>query len=348
MEDKLKVLVVDDTTFMLRAITDILQSDPDIEVVGTARNGLEGIEKIKSLQPDVVTLDIDMPVMDGIRAIRHIMIEAPVPIVVLSSLFSDGGITFEALRLGVVDFVPKPSGAISENISDARQQIIDRIKIAMSVNMENIRRVRLEQFDTTADLSGRYGYNQLDYLVAIGTTLSGPNTVIRFLSQLPPTLPTAVVVVQEISEKILPSFVKKFDECVPWKVLVAEDGLPIQPGTCYVCSNAHTLTVDRTASGDSCLRVNGKAEHPLDQLFTSAAEVFDHHTIGVLLTGVGQDGAAGFARIREMSGITVAQSTDTCVYPNLTHNVINSGLVDVVTEENKLAELVQFMLKEAV
>ncbi len=348
MEDKMRVLVVDDATFMVRAIQDILQSDPEIEVVGVARNGLEGLEKIKELKPDVVTLDIDMPVMDGIRAIRHIMIESPLPIVVLSSMFSNGGITFEALRLGVVDFVPKPSGAISEDIADAKQQIIDRIKIATTVHMENIRRVRLENFDTTEDIIDRYGFNQLDYLVAIGTTLSGPNTVIRFLSQLPPTVPAAVVVVQEISPQILPSFVQRFDDCVPWKVSVAEDGLQIQQGTCYVCSNEHTLTIDSSASGESHLCVSAKTANPLDQLFTSTAEVFDQHAIGVLLTGMGQDGAEGFARIRELSGITIAQSAETCVYPNLTHNVINNGLVDVVTEENKLAELVQFILKEAV
>ncbi|MCI5209776.1 MAG: response regulator, partial [Candidatus Electrothrix sp. ATG2] len=112
MNKKLKVLVVDDATFMTKAISDLLESDSDIEVAGVANNGLEGLEKIKELQPDVITLDIDMPVMDGLQAVRHIMIESPVPIVVLSSLFSDGSITFEALRLGVVDFVAKPSGAI--------------------------------------------------------------------------------------------------------------------------------------------------------------------------------------------------------------------------------------------
>lgn len=348
MEDKLKVLVIDDSTFMVRAIQDILDSDPGIEVVGSARNGAEGLEMIKALKPDAVTLDIDMPVMDGIKAIRHIMIETPVPIVVLSSLFSDGGITFEALRLGVVDFVPKPSGAISENIGDARQQIIDRLKIATAVNMENIRRVRLEKWSTREALSDRYGFQQLDYLVVMGTTLSGPNTVIRFLTQLPPTLPTAVVVAQEISPQILPSFARKFDEFVPWKVAAAEDGMLIEPGTCYICSNEKALTVDGAASGEHRLRLNGGGDRPLDRLFVSAAEAFDQHTIGVLLTGIGEDGAAGFARIREMSGITIAQSTDTCVYPNLTHNVISQGLVDVVTEEYKLAGTIEFMLKEGV
>jgi chemotaxis response regulator CheB len=140
--EKIKVLVVDDAAFMVKAVSELLESDPDIKIVGFARNGQEGLEKIKTLHPDVITLDIDMPVMDGVTAIRHIMIESPVPIVVLSSLFSDGAITFEALRLGVVDFLPKPSGAISRDIHRAKQQLIDRVKLAAVVNMQNVRRVK--------------------------------------------------------------------------------------------------------------------------------------------------------------------------------------------------------------
>jgi two-component system chemotaxis response regulator CheB len=113
---KIKVLIVDDASFMRKAILNMLKVDPQIEVVGTASNGQEGLDKIRELKPDVVTLDIDMPIMDGITSIRHIMIKSPVPVVVLSSMFSDGAITFDALRLGVVDFIPKPSGAVSTDI----------------------------------------------------------------------------------------------------------------------------------------------------------------------------------------------------------------------------------------
>jgi len=136
MDEKIKVLIVDDAAFMVKAIKEIMEADSRIEVVGSARNGQEGLEMIKSLKPDVITLDVDMPVMDGIRAVRHIMIECPVPIVMLSSLSAHGEITFEALRLGVVDFLPKPSGAISKDIHRSRNEIIDRVKIAASVVSE--------------------------------------------------------------------------------------------------------------------------------------------------------------------------------------------------------------------
>ena len=340
MGEKIKVLIVDDAAFMRKAIADVLGRDPEIEVVGTARNGLEGLKAIKTLRPDVITLDIDMPVMDGLTGIRHIMIESPVPIVILSSLFTDGAITFDALRLGVVDFIPKPSGAVSTDIEKSQSQLIDRIKLASSVNLENVRRVRLLSYDINERLSARYGYAQLEYLLTLGTTLSGPNTVIRLLSNLPPRLPAAVVVVQEISPKIITAFARQFDASVPWRVRVAEDGLPIEQGTCYISSYERPVRIQATAGSGPCLSQVDEAAMPLDLLFSSAADVFHQNTIGVLLTGTGQDGARGFAQIRETEGVTLAQDTQCCVYPNLTHNAIHSGTVDIVLDELKLPQAI--------
>ena len=338
---KIRVLVVDDASFMVRAVGDILASDPDIEVIGSARNGQEGLEKIKELNPDVITLDVDMPVMDGIRTVRHIMIESPVPVVMLSSLFSDGAITFEALRLGVVDFVPKPSGAISQDIHNAKQAIIDRVKIGASLSIHNMHRVRLMEQNASNAIDEAYSFQSLDYLVVIGTTLGGPNTVMRLLLHLSPKVPGAVVVVQEINPKILASFVKKFDEHVPWKVEMAQDGIVLEQGTCYVASNQTTIEIGANENQDAVLIVTDKTEEPLNQLFFSAANVFEKNAVGVLLTGVGSDGADGFAAIRDKNGITIAQATETCVYPNLTEYAIERGTVDYVVEEGDLAEQIE-------
>ena len=338
---KIRVLVVDDASFMVRAVGDILASDPDIEVIGSARNGLEGLEKIKELNPDVITLDVDMPVMDGIRTVRHIMIESPVPVVMLSSLFSDGAITFEALRLGVVDFVPKPSGAISQDIHNAKQAIIDRVKIGASLSIHNMHRVRLMEGDASAQLDEAYSFQPLDYIVAIGTTLGGPNTVMRLLVHLSPKVPGAVVVVQEINPKILKSFVKKFDEHVPWKVDVAVDGTVLEQGTCYIASNETTVEIGANDNQEAVLIVSERCEEPLNRLFNSAANVFEKNAIGVLLTGVGSDGADGFGAIREKNGVTIAQATETCVYPNLTEYAIERGTVDYVVEERDLASQIE-------
>ena len=345
MGEKLKVLVVDDASFMIKAVSELLESDPAIEVVGSAKNGLEGLEKIKELAPDVITLDIDMPVMDGISAIRHILIESPVPIVVLSSLFSDGSITFEALRLGVVDFVPKPTGAISTDINLSKQKIIDRLRIARSVNLENIRRVKLTKLDVKESLAERYGYQPLDFLLALGTTLGGPNTIIRLLANLSPNLPAAAVVVQEISPKILSAFVKKFDEFVPWKVEAAADNVVLEQGTCYVSSLENSITVRTNPNGEPCLKVGNGDARPLDRLFSSAAEVYRQNTVGVILTGIGDDGANGFTRIQEKTGVTMAQHNDSCVYPNLAQNAIERRTVDMVVDENNLCKEIEAIIK---
>lgn len=336
MADKLRVLVVDDAAFMIKAVSELLASDPTIEVVGTARNGREGLAKIHELQPDVVTLDIDMPVMDGITSIRHIMIEAPVPIVVLSSLYNDGAITFEALRLGVVDFLPKPSGAISRDIHQARQQLIDRVKLAAAVNLHNVRRVRLNPI-ASPHLDDGYGFQSLDHLLVIGTTLGGPNTALRLFGNLTPKLPAAAIVMQEIAPRILPAFAAQFDEHVPWKVEVARDRMVLEQGTCYIASREQTITVELNEDRAACLRVSMADAQPLNRLFDSAIQVFEQNTVGVLLTGVGNDGSDGFAAIKRKAGITIAQQVETCVYPNLTRCAIERGVVDHIVEEDQLA-----------
>ncbi|MEA3333575.1 MAG: chemotaxis protein CheB [Pseudomonadota bacterium] len=342
---KIKVLIVDDAAFMRKAIFNMIEGDAQIEVVGTARNGQEGLEQIEKLHPDVITLDIDMPIMDGITSIRHIMIKSPVPVVVLSSLFNDGTITFDALRLGVVDFIPKPSGAVSTDIDRSRQHLIDRIKLASEVNMSNIRRVRLPQWEMNKNLD-HYGYRPLDYLLALGTTLSGPNTIVRLLANLPPTLPAAVVVVVEMSPKILSAFIERFDMLVPWEICEAQDGIQLKQGVCYLSSYQNSIRVQTLPDGTYGLKKAETTYEPLNQLFTSAADAFQQNTIGVLLTGIGTDGAEGFAYIQKMSGVTLAQNTQTCVYPNLTDNAIKRGTVNTVLDETELPQAIISIMDE--
>jgi len=342
---KIKVLVVDDASFMIKAVSEILNSDSDVEVVGSAKNGLQALDKIKELKPDVITLDVDMPIMDGLRAVRHIMLECPVPVVMLSSLFNNGTITFEALRLGVVDFLPKPSGAISQNIHTAKQQIIDRIKTAVSVNIHNIHRVRVNLVDESHKLA-TYGFQTLEYLLLIGTNLGGPNTSIRIFSELSPKLATAAIVVQEISPKMLPAFTKEFNKYALWTVCEVTDGAVLEAGVCYVASNEYTLSIEINQQDQAVIKIHGHENKPLDKLFSSASRVFGEHTIGVLLTGIGDDGSVGFKDIKDRAGVTIAQKSNTCVYPNLTECAIERGLVDKVLPDKYLPAGIEASIKE--
>jgi two-component system chemotaxis response regulator CheB len=347
MAERFKVLVVDDASFMRRVLVEILESDPAIEVVASARNGLEGLETIKEVLPDVVTLDIDMPIMDGLVAIRHIMIEAPVPIVIISSMTQNGAITFEALRLGVVDFIPKPSGAVSVDMGGERQRIIDRVKVARTVNMNNVRRVRLLERSAEGEAAASpAGNGQPEFVIAVGTNLSGPNTIIRLMSRLAPALPASVVVLQEISGRIIDSFVARFDQCVPWNVRVAQSGTVLERGTCYVGSNEQGLRVAVNEEGKPCLELGDRAEEPISSLFETAAAVFRQQTVGVLLTGIGTDGAEGLGRIQQANGVTIAQDSRCCVFPNLAENAIQREVVDRVVRERYLYKAVEKAIGE--
>lgn len=337
MDNKIKVLIVDDATFMVKALRDILDSDHEIEVVGSARNGKDAVEKIKKLRPDVITLDVDMPVMDGIQAVRHIMIECPVPIVMLSSLFAHGDITFEALRLGVVDFLPKPSGAISKDIHSQRAELVDRVKLAASIKLHNVQRVRLRKMDARDNIASRYQYHSLDYLITIGTTLGGPGSIIRLLSTLPQDVPAAVVAMQDIEPKIIPEFVNEFDQYSPWKIEAGTEESMLQQGVCYICSTRVPMSIGLNGHSEPVLTPAASSQAPLNTLFTSAADVFENHTVGVLMTGHGSDGKEGFAEIQRHGGVTLAQETRTCVYPNLTQCAIESGVVDKIVSITDLS-----------
>ena len=207
--------------------------------------------------------------------------------------------------------------------------------------MENIRRVYLEHIDREERMIERYQYRSLEYVLTVGTTLSGPNTIIRLLSNLPPGLPLAVVASQEISPKVLDSFTKKFDEQVPWKIEIARADEPLQQGTCYINPVATPIGIGQNETGSPCLIRSKNGHRPLNFLFATAADVFQENTIGLLLTGTGDDGAEGLARIKAKTGITIAQKRRTCVYPNLADNAISRGVVDVVMEENKLPETIK-------
>jgi two-component system chemotaxis response regulator CheB len=342
--EKIKVLVVDDARFMVKAISEILNSDPEIEVVGSAKNGQLALEQIKILRPDVITLDVDMPVMDGVRAVRHIMLECPVPIVMLSSLFSNGAISFEALRLGVVDFLPKPSGAISRDIHQAKKQIIERIKLAFSVNIKNVHRVKIQPLNVENKLQIASKYQPFEHLLLVGTTLGGPNTSIRLFSQLSPKLSTAAIVVQEISPKILPAFAEEFNKYSPWHIREALDGALLEAGVCYIGSNDYTISIKINDNKQCYLQLSDTKENPLNKLFTSAAKVFKGRTIGVLLTGLGDDGSEGFSTIKEYSGVTLAQKSETCVYPNLVECAKEQGVVDKIIDQTELVSEIESLL----
>ncbi|MGC9196417.1 MAG: chemotaxis protein CheB [Syntrophobacteraceae bacterium] len=333
----IKALIVDDTTFMRKTVERVLGAGGMIEVVATASNGLECLEKIGEQRPDVITLDIDMPVMNGISAVKNIMIRHQIPIVIISSLVQDGYFAFEALRLGVMDFVPKPSKIGKDDLGGEEELIRQRVLLAANMQVNRVKRVRYRRHPAFGNFSLP---NRPAGLAVVGTTLAGPNNIMHLVSALQADFSGAIIAIQEIHPRILAPFCSCFNQISPVPVEPVVSSTPLLPGKVYMGSTFSPLSVENSNASPSGLeiRANPTLQFPIDRLFESAAHHFGQSACGVLLTGIGTDGANGMATIKACGGFTIAQDTSSCPFANLVENAIDGGNVDAVLSVREIAQ----------
>jgi len=337
--NKHTVLVVDDSIVMRRIITDLLSSDQDLEVVGAARNGLEALEKVRTLNPDVVTMDIEMPVMDGLTSLQHIMAEFPRPVVMLSSMDKrQADITFKALELGAVEFIPKTSGSLSLDLERVGDTIVEKVKAAARAKVHHSRpSVRSIQPSIIPTLSG-------DWIVVIGCSTGGPKSLPEVLSRLPGNLPAPVLVVQHMPEGFTRSFAERLDMTSPLEVKEAEDGEEIHKGHVYLApGNKHLLLNGRKLMLDDGPKVN-YVRPAVDVLMNTVAPIYGPRTVGVILTGMGSDGAEGMKLIKRNGGKTVVQNEETCVVYGMPKAVVDLGAADRIVPLEDIAKNIVLML----
>ena len=337
-----KVVVVDDSAFMRLVITRMLSEDPEIEVVGTASNGIEAIEIVKTLRPSVVTLDVEMPEMDGLTTLERIMKECPTPVVMVSALTKEGSeVTLKALQLGAVDFIAKPSGSISLDFHKVRDELILKVKAAAQAKprplltlLPTIRR------PTTVPFSVK------DWAtIVIAASTGGPAAVRYVLSQLPYDLPAAILLVQHMPIGFTKFFADNLNQVSNLPVREAQDAEEIQPGKVYLAPAGFHLLVERVN------RLRLDSSPPLhnvrpaaDKTFESAAHVFRGKCIGVVMTGMGSDGAIGLLTVRELGGRTMVQSPETCVLPSMPESALKLN----AAEESVPLELLPKRITEVV
>ncbi|WP_078380878.1 protein-glutamate methylesterase/protein-glutamine glutaminase [Sutcliffiella halmapala] len=351
--NKIKVLVTDDSIFMRKLITDLLKDHPVIEVVATAKNGLEAIEKVKEFSPDVVTLDVEMPVMDGLQALEALMEYTPVPVIMLSSTTSTGSLnTIIAIEKGAVDFVTKPSGAISIDIYKVKEELIEKILLAARSNIRSQKRQgqevkktpRLKEQYSKMDLSDKKK-KTTQSLVCIGTSTGGPRALQTLLTSLS-TITVPIFIVQHMPRQFTKSLAERLNSLCSFEVMEATHNQKVKKGEVYIAPGGYHMEVMQRER-ELYISLNEKippikGHRPaVDVLFSSLSVIQDYQKIAVVLTGMGADGTLGIRKLKE-SGQTVAiaESEQTSVVFGMPNAAIQTGLVDRVENLEDIANVI--------
>ena len=314
-----RVLIIDDSALVRKVLTEILRSEPGLEVVGTAVDPHDARAKIKALDPDVLTLDVEMPKMDGITFLSNLMRLRPMPVVMVSSLTEPGAdVTFAALELGAIDFITKPKLDIAEGLEGYAQELVEKVKMAAKARPRprttTATPLRSTAGAPTAGVLARV--RATDRLLAIGASTGGTEAIRELLSQMPADSPPTLIT-QHIPEAFSGPFAERLDRNSQMSVCLARDGQQILPGHAYVAPGHLHLSVRRDGARYTCRLTNGEPVNrhkpSVDVLFDSVAQHVGVNAVAVLLTGMGADGALGMQRIREAGGPTIAQDEATSV-----------------------------------
>jgi two-component system chemotaxis response regulator CheB len=342
--NKIRVLVVDDSALMRKLIPQMLDADPSIEVVGTAMDGNFCLKKIEELHPNVVTLDLQMPAMNGIDTLKEIMRRHPVPVIVVSAHSTEGAsITLRALGLGAFDFVAKPQDAAQ--MADTARELIAKIKAAASGKI--VRPGSLSAAATLQKTLHPKSSPAPTRTVAIGISTGGPQALEFLLPQLPPDFPGSILIVQHMPENFTDMFARRLDELCSLQVKLAHSGDNLQSGRVLICPGNRHMKVKRLPIGDVVVlndeeRVNGHRPS-VDVLFHSVADQFGPLGVGVIMTGMGDDGAQGLGAIKKAGGMTIAQSEESCVVYGMPKVAIERGFAKRVVALDVLPSTLQVL-----
>jgi two-component system chemotaxis response regulator CheB len=323
----LKVLIVDDSAFNRRSIAEILSTSPNIEIVGRAADGEEALRMVSSLRPDVITLDLEMPKMDGFTFLRILMSRSPVSVIVISS-YSQKENVFKALELGALDFVAKPDRYIDPELRSVRDEILRKVELGRSVRVGVP--VRRDPMINHPTVKGVVAGVAPKNVIAIAASTGGPSALLELFGRLPANYAHAIVVAQHMPESFTRTFAERLDRRSPLAVSEAKDGDMLEAGTAFVCPGRQCLELETTSRG---LRVRLRPPEPEDRYVPSAdamlksvARVAGNRSVGVVLTGMGDDGARGAKSIVDAGGLVVVESESTAVVYGMPGAVVRSKL----------------------
>ncbi|WP_261132861.1 chemotaxis response regulator protein-glutamate methylesterase [Bacillus sp. Marseille-Q3570] len=341
----IRVMVVDDSAFMRKVISDLLSSDPAIVVAGTARNGEDALRKIPQLSPDVITLDVDMPVMDGLTTLKKIIGQYAIPVIMLSSVTKAGAAqTIESMQVGAVDFISKPSGAISLDIHKVQEELLNKVKVASVAKVAGTTEREKGRITSFTKEPLDKGLTKKKKLIAIGTSTGGPKALVEVISKLPDSIDAPVLIVQHMPTGFTKSLAERLNKLSALVVKEAESGEILRNNTVYIAPGGYHLRVIHKQN-EIIIELDNqtppvRGHRPsVDEMFTSLSMLQNYQKIAVIMTGMGTDGTRGLLALKEEEDtIAIAESEESCVVYGMPRSAIATEKVDEVVHVTEIPE----------
>lgn len=339
MGEDIKVVVADDSGLMRLIISDIINSEPGMTVIGTAENGKDAVEKTLSLTPDVLLLDMTMGEFDGLYAVKNILSKKEIPIVILSAMGNTNLNTImDALELGAFDYLNKPESNKAK-VRDISKEIVAKVRIAAHSNKKyfNVNKTEIKRNQNEHTFDSTVNYD----VIVIGSSTGGPTAIERVITKLPANLPIPVLIAQHMPENFVPSFVNRLDVITPLNVVVGKKGDVLTKGKIYIAPGGSNMIIERDevnrpVIGFTPTQYKEFNNPSVNALMLSVATVYKGRSIGVVLTGMGKDGADGLEEIKKQGGYTIAQNKETCAVYGMPKEVADRGCVNSVVSIHEM------------
>lgn len=333
MDRVLRVVVIDDSAYVRKVVREILSRSPFVEVVGTARDGLEGLDLVERLEPDVVTCDLIMPELDGVGFVREQMHRRPVPIIIMSIANETAEAALTALDAGAIDFVQKPTALASEKIFEVSAELIEKVKAAGNIALNRLPTSPPPEIAPISQPATKIAGSGSVDIVTIGISTGGPQALKRLIPQLPEDFPVPVLLVMHMPVGYTEMYARKLNELSRLEVREAAEGDEVKPGRVFLAPAGRHLSLKRQSDGKVVTHLDARPFDTLhrpsvDVMFQSAAEVYGSRVLGVVMTGMGSDGKQGAAWIKSQGGLVFTEAESSCVVYGMPSVVVEAGLSD--------------------
>ncbi|MBA4252281.1 MAG: chemotaxis response regulator protein-glutamate methylesterase [Chlorobiaceae bacterium] len=349
---KIRAVIVDDSAFMRKSLSIMLEGSGEIEIIGTAKDGIEGYNLVKATRPDIVTLDIEMPKMDGLTALKKIMADCPTPVLMVSSLTTEGAeSTLKALEYGAVDFIPKELSFINVNIIKIKEDLIRKVKEivkqkSLQDHLRRLKRTTLFGKQTSAPVKSATSLPRVGYkAISLGVSTGGPLSLQKVIPRLLPKLNVPFFIVQHMPPVFTKSLAERLNSMSELQVKEAEHGEQVKNNFVYLAPGGFHMTLKKNLQGNILIDIS---EFPMDTLHrpsvdvttNSVVKIYGNKTLGVMMTGMGKDGFESFKVLKSLGGHCLAQDEESCVVYGMPKAVVEGDLADVVTPLENISKII--------